>query len=145
MIGWKEFIREFTRYAFIILFLYAALFKLIDYQSFYDSLLNSPVISGEIQAQLISVLLPILELTTAGLLTSKFYKKIGFYIAFALILLFTIYIAGILLFSEDIPCSCGGVINNLSWGEHLIFNGCFVVLGAWALYLKPKDRQHIKK
>jgi len=68
MIVWKEFIREFTQFAFIILFLYAALFKLIEYQKFYDSLLNSPVFSGEIQAQLITVLLPVLELTTAGLL-----------------------------------------------------------------------------
>ncbi|WP_083645436.1 MauE/DoxX family redox-associated membrane protein [Christiangramia flava] len=136
MIGWKEFIREFTRYAFIVLFLYAALFKLIDYQTFYDRLLNSPVIRGEIQAQLISVLLPVLELTTAGLLISKSYRKTGIYLAFILMLLFTIYIAGILLFSQEIPCSCGGIINDLTWNEHLIFNIGFLLLGAMGMYLE---------
>ncbi len=144
MIAKNKFIEEFIRYAFIVLFLYAAIFKLIEYPKFYDSLLNSPVFNGEIQAQLFSGLVPVIELTTAGLLISNSYRKIGTYIAFALILLFTIYIAGILLFSENIPCSCGGVINNLSWEEHLIFNGCFVVLGGWAVYLQPEDRQQIK-
>lgn len=145
MIDWKVFIREFIRYSFIVLFLYAAIFKLIEYQKFYDSLLNSPVFNGKIQARLISGLIPGIELTTAGLLISNSYKKIGTYLAFALILLFTIYIAGILLFSKEIPCSCGGIINSLTWNEHLIFNSCFVFLGAIGIYLQPKKQTTGKK
>lgn len=145
MIEWKEVIREFIRYAFIVLFLYAAVFKLIEYPKFYDSLLNSPVLNGEIQAHLVSGFIPVIEFTTAGLLISTSYRKIGTYLAFALILLFTIYIAGILLFSKKIPCSCGGVINNLTWNEHLIFNSCFVLLGALGLYLQYKKHNTYKK
>ncbi|AVR47569.1 hypothetical protein C7S20_19160 [Christiangramia fulva] len=142
---WKEYIRELIRYAFIVLFLYAAIFKLIEYPKFYDSLLNSPLFHGEIQARLISGLVPVIELTTGGLLISNSYRKIGLYLAFALILLFTIYIAGILLFSKEIPCSCGGVINNLTWNQHLIFNSCFVLLGAFGLYLQSKKHRTYKK
>ena len=141
----KEFIREVIRYAFIVLFLYAAVFKLIEFPKFYDSLLNSPVFKGEIEVQLISVLVPIIEITVAGLLISTSYRKIGTYLAFVLILLFTIYIAGILWFSENIPCSCGGIINDLTWKEHLIFNGCFVLLGIAGVYLQPKAKRPFKK
>lgn len=137
MTAWKTYIKELIRYLFIVLLLYAAVYKLIEYPKFYESLLNSPVFKMEVIVVFISWFTPILELVTAGLLISKSYRKTGIYIAFTLILLFTIYIAGILLFSQEIPCSCGGIINNLTWNEHLIFNIGFVLLGAIGMYLKP--------
>lgn len=139
--GWRDYILAFIRYAFIVLFLYAAIYKLIEYHKFYNDLLNSPVFGKENLARFISWVVPLLELIIAGLLIGNVYRGVGLYFAFVLIILFTIYIAGILLFSNQIPCSCGGIINNLTWSKHLIFNSCFILLGALGVYLQSNRRR----
>jgi len=43
---------------------------------------------------------------------------------------FTVYIFLILNYSPFVPCSCGGVLEDLGWWEHLWFNGvvCLVTV-----------------
>jgi hypothetical protein len=48
--------------------------------------------------------------------------------------MFTTYIIIILNFTSFTPCSCGGVLEDLGWTEHLIFNIAFIVLSAVALF-----------
>ncbi|WP_339652062.1 MauE/DoxX family redox-associated membrane protein [uncultured Salegentibacter sp.] len=139
----RKKIQEFIRYAFIILLFYAAVTKFIEYPQFYNDLLNSPVFGNEKMAVFISWFIPIIELATAGILLSPKYRNVGMYLASGLILLFTIYIIWILEFSENIPCSCGGIINNLSWQEHLIFNACFLLLGLLGIYLQVKNQRKV--
>ncbi|WP_417857511.1 MauE/DoxX family redox-associated membrane protein, partial [Xanthomarina gelatinilytica] len=57
--------------------------------------------------------------------------------AFALMVMFTAYIVIILNFSDFIPCSCGGVLEKLSWTQHLIFNIAFIILAGVAVFLVP--------
>ncbi len=130
-------------YAFIILLFYAAVSKLIEYPQFYNDLLNSPVFGNEHLAVLVFWAVPLAELTIAGLLISTSYRKLGVYLASGLISLFTLYIIWVLVFSENIPCSCGGIISNFSWQEHLIFNTIFVFLGAFGIYLQIKKRKRV--
>ncbi|MDT0642182.1 hypothetical protein RM553_04985 [Zunongwangia sp. F363] len=134
----KIYIREFIRYAFIVLFFYAAVTKLLEHPKFYNDLLNSPVFGNKRIAGFMSWFIPILELSIAGFLISMAYRWLGMYMAFGSILLFTVYISGILLFSENIPCSCGGIISNFTWQEHLIFNICFLLLGLLGIFLQQK-------
>jgi hypothetical protein len=49
--------------------------------------------------------------------------------ASALMVSFTIYIIATLTFSKHIPCSCGGIIAQLSWKQHILFNTVFIILG----------------
>jgi hypothetical protein len=139
----RKKIQEFIRYAFIILLFYAAVTKLIEYPQFYNDLLNSPIFGNEHVAVFISWFIPIIELATAGILLSPKYSNVGMYLASGLILLFTVYIIWVLEFSENIPCSCGGIINNLSWQEHLIFNACFLLLGLIGIYLQVKNQRKV--
>jgi hypothetical protein len=46
-----------------------------------------------------------------------------------------------LLFTPKLPCSCGGVLKNLSWKEHLMFNFCFTAIAfiGWRFSKKNKD------
>ncbi|WP_442892031.1 hypothetical protein [Chryseobacterium sp. VD8] len=37
------------------------------------------------------------------------------------------------------PCSCGGVIKNLTWPQHLIFNLFFVVITSLAIRVNKKN------
>jgi hypothetical protein len=45
-----------------------------------------------------------------------------------LMTLFTIYIAIILVVNNHIPCSCGGIIQSMSWKQHLLFNVACIIL-----------------
>ncbi|MBZ9730765.1 hypothetical protein LB467_13805 [Salegentibacter sp. JZCK2] len=140
---WKDHIQGFIRYAFILLLFYAALSKLIEAPQFYNDLLNSPVFGNEKKAVFISWVVPIIELAIAGLLISTKYRELGLYLASGLIFLFTVYIIWILEFSDNIPCSCGGIINNLSWQEHLVFNTCFLFLGGLGIYLQFRNHKKV--
>lgn len=140
---WKNNILKFIRYAFIILLFYSSISKLIEYPQFYIDLLNSPVFGNEKFAVLISWLIPIIELVLADLLISTYYRRVGLYLASGLILLFTLYIIGILGFSNHIPCSCGGIINNFTWQEHLVFNICFLLLGGIGIYLQNRKKRKV--
>nr|WP_281682026.1 MauE/DoxX family redox-associated membrane protein [Zunongwangia profunda] len=48
-------------------------------------------------------------------------------------IVFTIYIWYTLNYSDYIPCSCGGIISDLNWTEHLIFNLFWIVFAIIAI------------
>ncbi|HUH26920.1 MauE/DoxX family redox-associated membrane protein [Gelidibacter sp.] len=125
-------------YLFILLFVYAAVSKLINHHQFYNDLRNSIVFGDPVVSEIISWGIPILEITAAILLVIPKYNKMGFYMALILMIGFTLYIGGTLLINElgiaELPCSCGGVISQLSWQQHLLFNIFFVLLGIIAIY-----------
>jgi len=64
------------------------------------------------------------------------------YAAFSLMVMFTAYIAFILNFSDYIPCSCGGILEKMSWKEHLIFNSGFVIIALIGIALHS-DRENV--
>src|SRR5690606_18655277 len=70
-----------------------------------------------------------------GLLCFRNTRLFGLYVSFALMSGFSIYIYLILNYSDFIPCSCGGVIENLGWTQHLIFNGIFTGLALIAILI----------
>lgn len=116
---------------FILLFTYTALSKLGDRQGFRNVLFQSPLIGKA--ADLISWIIPVLELFISLLLFFPKTRKIGLYAATSLMAVFTVYITYMILFEKDLPCSCGGVIGTMNWGQHLVFNILFVAAGGWSL------------
>jgi uncharacterized membrane protein YphA (DoxX/SURF4 family) len=64
------------------------------------------------------------------------FRLVGFYGAFCLMTMFTVYVFSILNFSNYVPCSCGGVLEKLGWEEHLVFNFAFVILAAAGIWLQ---------
>lgn len=110
----------------VILWIYTGINKLMDYNTFHTQLGRSPFIQS--MAGFISYTLPTGELILAGLLIFKRTRKLGLYLSFALMLLFTGYIWIMLHYAYDLPCSCGGVLAKLSWSDHLFFNSGFTIL-----------------
>jgi putative oxidoreductase len=55
-------------------------------------------------------------------------------------LLFTVYTFLVLInvFGRR-PCACGGVIENLTWGQHLVFNLFFVGVAIAGILLKKRE------
>lgn len=119
---------------FILLFLYTATSKLADHQTFQLQMSKSPFITN--YANLLVWLVPVVEIGVALLL--MFPKTIlqGLFASFGLMTLFTLYVFGILHFSQEIPCSCGGIVSAMSWQQHLVFNCVLVVLSIIAIVLQ---------
>lgn len=77
----------------------------------------------------------IAEFLIAGLLCYRKTRKIGLIGSFVLMLVFTGYIILIISTRNNLPCSCGGILEKMSWHQHLYFNMGCVVLSAIALVL----------
>lgn len=129
----KNLIIESIAYIFILLFLYTGIMKLIDYDSFHFDLTNAPVIKK--LEPILAFAVPITELIIALLLFIPKTKKIGLYSSFIIMTLFTIYVGGILSFLKDKPCTCGGILRSLTWGQHLGLNITLTLLALLALFL----------
>lgn len=118
--------------AFIFLFSYAALIKLLDHEKFVIDISKSPLLTD--YAVLISYAIPSIELICCVMLA--FTRVSGLYVAFTLMTLFTVYIIAILQFSYYIPCSCGGILQSMGWKEHLVFNIAFMMLAVLAVIMQ---------
>jgi uncharacterized membrane protein YphA (DoxX/SURF4 family) len=125
----------------ILLMVYAALAKLNDYYNFQFGLSESPIIAPF--AGILVWAVPATELIIAAMLALPFSRLAGLYASFVLMFLFTLYIIVMLSFYDDIPCSCGGVLEEMSWGVHIAFNLLFVLLSAWAIMLEKKRRRRL--
>jgi hypothetical protein len=123
----------------ITLFVYTASAKLLDYYNFHFGLTESPFIAPF--ANVLAWAIPALELLIAVMLIVPVLRLAGLYASGILMTLFTVYIAAMLLSGGEIPCSCGGVVEEMSWGTHIVFNSAFVALSAWGIYLQRKKRR----
>lgn len=125
-------------YFFVLLFCYAAVSKLLDFENFQLQLAQSPLLSAF--AGITSYAVIIIEFAISLLLCVSKTRLLGLYASLSLMSGFTIYIFLILYYSDFIPCSCGGILEKLGWTEHLIFNiGC-VILAIIGIILYEKKR-----
>lgn len=132
---------EIISFLFILLFIYAALNKLIDYQKFVIQVGQSPLLTGF--GNSIPWMVIVLEILTAVTLMIPAFRLIGFFAAFSLMTMFTTYIIVVLNFSPYLPCSCGGVLERLGWTEHLIFNVAFLLLALTGIILQLEERRPV--
>jgi uncharacterized membrane protein YphA (DoxX/SURF4 family) len=122
----------------VLLFVYAAVSKLLDFEGFKTELAQSPLLSA--YAGLMAPAVIIAELLFTLLLCINITRLIGLYLSFFLMIAFTVYIFLILNYSDFVPCSCGGIIEKLGWTEHMIFNMCFALLALAAIGITEKQK-----
>lgn len=138
----KLIIVKFTSYFFILLFCYAAISKLSDFDNFQLQISASPLLNGS--SQFLPYMIIIVEFLIAGLLCYRKTRTTGLIGSFVLMSIFTWYIALLLSTSKNLPCSCGGILEKMSWHQHLYFNmGCVILiviaLGLNLKYSRPAD------
>jgi hypothetical protein len=73
-------------------------------------------------ASAIVIVLPLAEIITAVLLFLPSTRRLGLLITIALMTAFTGYIVYILIYDKELPCTCGGILEEMTWPQHLIFN-----------------------
>lgn len=128
----------------VLLFVYAALSKLFTFSDF-DQQLHNQSFPSWLADFLLYFLIPA-EIITALLLCFRRTIIFGLLFSFALLLAFTSYIAMVMLhFWDRVPCSCGGILNQMGWTMHLIFNSFFLILNLSALYLYTSERKERNK
>jgi uncharacterized membrane protein YphA (DoxX/SURF4 family)/uncharacterized protein YxeA len=136
----KNVIVELICFLYVLLFVYAAVSKILDFENFQAQLGQSPLLSPF--ADFVSISVILLELIIAVLLSINRTKYFALWCSVALMSMFTTYIVIILNFSYFIPCSCGGILEKLGWKEHFIFNIVFLLLAIVAIRLK-QDKKRI--
>ncbi|MBY0485961.1 MAG: hypothetical protein K2P85_02030, partial [Flavobacteriaceae bacterium] len=142
--SFKKYFIEITGYIYLLLFTYAAFSKLSDYETFVVQLGQSPLLSAF--AGWVSWFIPAIEISIALMLMFKQTQFLALNASFILMSMFTAYIYIILNYSEYIPCSCGGILEKMSWTEHLYFNiiCSLIAIVAITFYLQLLENKNIK-
>lgn len=126
----------------LLLFTYAAMSKLIDLHQFHAQLYLQPF--SHSLADILLYALPVTELVVAALLYFAQTRFTGLWLSLTLLVVFTVYITlGMFHYWKRVPCSCGGILNHLSWTAHYIFNWVFTLINISAILLHPVRRQPI--
>jgi uncharacterized membrane protein YphA (DoxX/SURF4 family) len=138
----REVIIEVICFLLIVLFVYAAANKLMDVQKFKVQIGQSPLLTDI--APFVAWFIPITEIGVALMLAIPRFRMVGLYASFSLMVMFTTYIIAILNFSAHVPCSCGGVLENLGWTEHLFFNIGFTGMALMGVILLSNPQMNFR-
>jgi len=130
---YRDYIIQIVCYLYILLFVYAAVNKIMDFQNFRVQIAQSPLLTSF--AGFVAVAVLAIEIAIALLLSIPQLRKLGLYAALTLMILFSLYIYMILTYSPFVPCSCGGILEDMGWTQHLLFNIAFCILAVSAIYL----------
>ena len=117
---------------------YVALKKILNVTEFKSVLYKSALIESY-QVDIISIVLPTMEIIIFVLLFSR-KKVFGYYLSLMLLLTYTGYLIVLNDFSIYEGCSCGGIFYSLSYQEHLIVNGIFLILNLLILFIDDEKK-----
>jgi putative oxidoreductase len=137
----KKLIIEIAVLLLVFLFLYTGVSKLVDFKGFTNDLNNQPFPNG--LTPVLKWIVPLTEIAIVILLLFEKRRLAGLYASAVLMSMFTLYTALVLLhLFEYVPCSCGGVIKQLTWPQHLVFNIFFVVISLLAIRAYKQEEKH---
>jgi len=118
-----------SKWLFVLLYAYTALSKFLDYNLFVFQMRRAPLPLIQAMAPVLGWIVPLIEICLViGLLTNRYASKAQI-ASVGLLIIFELYITGMLLSGYPLPCSCGGIISKMSWKQHLIFNAAFIIIG----------------
>ncbi len=130
----RAIIFELIVFSCALLFLYSALSKMLAISIFESQIANQ--VFPKVFTPYLTYGIPMVELLIAAALMLKRTALIGLLAFSALMLVFTFYIALILLgVFPRVPCGCATAFEHLSWRQHLLFNLAFTLAGMIGLWL----------
>lgn len=139
----RSIVLEIICFLLIALMLYAAVSRWLDFHNFIDEINNQPLPNSI--TPLIVYGIPALQVITAAALAFEKTRMTGLWISLSIMLLYVVYNTLILInFYGRTPCTCGGIIKHLTWGQHLIFSLFFAGVSLIGILLKraPLTKGH---
>jgi len=128
---------------FATLFLYTGISKLMEYAVFKEQIALSPLLKPV--SRWLAIILPITEIIVSVILFIPITRLKGLYASLLLMVLFTGYIVYILIYNDHLPCTCGGVLESLSWKQHLLFNSICIVLALTGIVLCRRIHTNLRE
>jgi len=138
----RKIIVDVISYLIILLFLYTGINKIIAFTEFRFDISQS---LGWNWGQIIAVIIPTAEiLISVGLLLPK-TQHASLFSAFLLMAIFTLYVTYMLLLvtPHNRACTCGGILRQMSWQQHLVFNVAYTALGFMGYWLSRNRLRRI--
>lgn len=135
----KSFIETISA-VLVFLFLYTGLSKYLSFHTFEFTISKSVIINKH--AYIVALFLPGIEIITTILLTVPRTRLLGLYASIGLLFSFTSYLIYMVNYAPQLPCSCGGIIQQLSWTQHIILN--ITLLVATTIAISLYRRKNIK-
>jgi hypothetical protein len=135
----KNIALEIICFLLILLFVYTAVSKFINFDNFSKYVITQTPLLRPI-ARFMAIAIPATELIASCLLLIPRFRIIGLYISFTLMAAFTGYVVYALYFAFKTPCACGGIIREMSWRQHLILNSAFTIAAFIAIRLHKNSK-----
>jgi hypothetical protein len=93
----------------------------------------------------LAVLIPVVEVITALSFLEDKFRRTSIAISTFLMLSFTIFTVFITKYAGTTPCTCGGVIQHLSWLQHLYLNIALLILAILGILFPLKVNTTLTK
>lgn len=119
---------------FLLLFLYSAAVKFLEFGEFKSELAKSPFLHPIVG--LMAWLVPASELVVGILLIFQRTQQFALYIYFYMMFAFTCYVYLMMEKAYYLPCACMGIIDELGWEAHLIVNIIITIVVLVAILLE---------
>ncbi|MCO5947935.1 MauE/DoxX family redox-associated membrane protein [Mucilaginibacter flavidus] len=128
----------------VLLFAYTGMSKFLDYDKFVFQMRLAPVPLMKKLAPFLGWVVPSIEILIAmGFAVGVYLHSIkikALYASVILLLVFEFYIAAMLLSGSNLPCTCGGIVSQMGWKQHLFFNGFFILTGILSIKYLQKQK-----
>ncbi|MGJ1312204.1 MauE/DoxX family redox-associated membrane protein [Sphingobacterium lactis] len=118
---------------FMLLFLYSAAVKFLEFGEFKSELAKSPFLHP--MAGFMAWLVPGSELVIGISLIFQRTQRFALYTYFYMMVAFTCYVYLMMEKAYYLPCACMGIIDDLGWEAHLIVNIIITLLVLVAILL----------
>ena len=138
------YFKQLVTLLLIALFTYTATSKFLDYDKFVFQMRLAPVPLMSLLAPVLGWVVPAIEMLIAITLAAGFFyvplKIKGLWASVILLTIFEVYIMAMLLSGSHLPCTCGGIISQMGWKQHLIFNAFFIIGGMLSINFLRKEK-----
>lgn len=118
------------------IYFFSGVDKLLNFEKFVIQFARSPFAPSVFLTEF-SVFIITIEILLCLMLFVEKLNKLALFGFFLLSSLFTVYIFLMLIYSPHLPCSCGGIVEFLSWEQHLYLN-IFLTISSFLAFLNIK-------
>ncbi|SEA97900.1 hypothetical protein SAMN05660909_04485 [Chitinophaga terrae (ex Kim and Jung 2007)] len=129
----KKWVTTFVSLCIIALLISTGRDKLMNFPITRLQMSESPWSLVSNNAYFFAWAVPLTEMIICLMLLWLPIRKWGFITSFILFSAFTIYIGVLMVFVPHLPCSCGAIMAELSWWQHLGINIVFLILSFWGV------------
>ncbi|WP_228280161.1 DoxX family protein [Sphingobacterium paramultivorum] len=147
LVHWKEIAVTFYGSFMMGLWIFVAYNKITGFDQNMEGMLRQPF--PRPFAMFLAYAIPGSELTAALLIGYHRTRLFGLGLSALLMMAFTVYVGLAILhvWSDKLPCNCGLIIQ-IGWKKHFVFNVFLLLISSWAFVLQwwiLKSKLHIDK